>query len=167
MAETKGRRAASVRTEGYRTLAEFRHVLRRFLAFSEAEARARGLTRRQHQAILAIRGYAEGRGGVTIGVLAERLLIRHHSAVELVDRLVKAGLARRADAKEDRRRVNVVLTPKAEALLVDLSAAHLAELRRLRPVLIAVLGQLDEPETDADPVEKPGGARVDASGGGD
>jgi DNA-binding MarR family transcriptional regulator len=156
-----------VRTEGYRVLAEFRHVLRRFLAFSEAAARTRGLTRRQHQAILAIRGYAEGASGVTVGVLAERLLIRHHSAVELVDRLVKADLVRRMDAKEDRRRVNVVLTPKAEALLVDLSAAHLAELRRLRPVLMTVLEQLDEPEPGNDAAEKLRGARVDASGGGD
>ncbi len=162
-----GRRTASVRTEGYRTLAEFRHVLRRFLAFSEAAARTRGLTRRQHQAILAIRGYAEDSSGVTVGVLAERLLIRHHSAVELVDRLVKAGLVRRMDAKEDRRRVNVVLTPKAEALLVDLSAAHLVELRRLRPVLVAVLEQLDEPEPVEDAAKKLPGPRVDAPGGGD
>jgi DNA-binding MarR family transcriptional regulator len=148
MKRTASLPAASVPTEGYRTLAEFRHVLRHFLAFSEAAARARGLTRRQHQAILAIRGYAEDdRRGVTVGVLAERLLIRHHSAVELVDRLVKAGLVRRVEAKDDRRRVNVLLTPKAEALLVDLSAAHLAELRRLRPGLIAVLEQLGEPET--------------------
>jgi DNA-binding MarR family transcriptional regulator len=167
MEETTGLPPASVRTEGYRTLAEFRHLLRRFLAFSEAGARTRGLTRRQHQDILAIRGYAEDGGGVTVGVLAERLLIRHHSAVELVDRLVKAGLVRRMDATEDRRRVNVVLTPKAEALLVDLSAAHLAELRRLRPVLAAVLDQLDEPEPGADTAEKPRAHRVDAPEGGD
>jgi DNA-binding MarR family transcriptional regulator len=128
--------------EDYRTLAAFRHAIRRFLAFSENAARSSGLAPRQHQAILAIRSRSPE--PMSIGDLAERLLVRHHTAVELVDRLVKAGLARRLEADDDRRRVVVSLTPRAEALLRDLSAAHLAELARLRPLLAGLLQRLEE-----------------------
>lgn len=126
----------------YRTLAEFRHALRVFTAFSEAAARAQGLTPQQHQALLAIKG--EAGEAVTIGRLAERLLVRHHSAVELVDRLAGAGLVRRTGGEADRRRVVVTLTPKAEAVLAELSSAHWAELRRIRPLLVDLLARLDD-----------------------
>lgn len=122
----------------YRALSEFRYLIRRFLEFSQTAAGAAGLTPRQHQALLAIRGFARG-PGMTIGDLAERLRIRHHSAVELVDRLEAAGLARRAPDQSDHRRVHLELTPRAEARLEVLSLAHLDELDRLEPSLKRIL----------------------------
>jgi DNA-binding MarR family transcriptional regulator len=130
--------------EGYRTLADFRYLIRRFLEFSEMAAGRAGLTPRQHQALLAIKGFA-AEPGPTVGELAERLCIRHHSAVELVDRLVEAGLCRRAHVAEDRRRVMLRLTEAAESRLVGLSAIHREELRSLRPALSAILDRLDAP----------------------
>lgn len=127
----------------YETLAAFRHALRRFLAFSEDAAKAGGLTAQQHQAILAIKGHGGGEP-ITVGKVAEHLLIRHHSAVELVDRLVKAGLVERTASEDDRRRVALVLTPKAEGILGELSAAHLEELKRSRGLLVQLLDRLDE-----------------------
>lgn len=128
--------------EDYATLAAFRHALRRFLAFSEDAARASGLTAQQHQAILALKGHRAG-ASLTIGDLADHLLIKHHSAVELVDRLVQAELVTRASAEDDRRRVVVTLTAKAEAILEALSATHLEELKRSRALLAQLLDRLD------------------------
>ena len=122
----------------YRTLAGFRYLLRRFLAFSEAAARAAGLTPQQHQALLAIKGFPHGED-VTIHDLATQLCVRHHSAVELVDRLEGSGLVVRRHDPADRRRVLLTLTAAAEARLADLSATHLEELRRLRPALAEIL----------------------------
>ncbi|MBK1842182.1 MarR family transcriptional regulator [Azospirillum sp. YIM B02556] len=130
----------AIRQSDYRALAEFRHTLRRFLAFSEAAARDGGLTPQQHQAILAIKGH--GDGGMSIGDLADKLLVRHHSAGELVDRLVKAELVTRLESADDRRRVVLVLTPQAEAVLEALSAAHLEELRKTKPLLLQLLHSL-------------------------
>ena len=128
--------------QDYRTLAEFRYVLRRFLAFSETAAKAAGLTARQHQALLAIKGFSADHP-IGIHDLAERLGVAHNSAVELVDRLVEAGqLTRQADPG-DRRRVRLMLTAEAERQLAGLSAAHLDELRRLRPALLEILEGLD------------------------
>lgn len=127
----------------YRALAEFRYLLRQFLAFSKAAAEDSGLTAQQHQALLAIKGFG-GKAGLTVGGIAERLLIRHHSAVELIDRLVALELARRTTDPADRRRVRVMLGAKAEARLGTLSAAHLAELRAAKPALIELLSQLKE-----------------------
>ncbi len=127
-------------TQDYQLLAEFRHLLRRFLVFSEEKAAAIGLSPQQHQALLAVKG--AGGGAPTVGDLAERLAIRHNSAVGLVDRLVRAGyLARRGD-DADRRRVVLALTPAGEAILEDLSAAHRDELRRMAPLLEPLLAEL-------------------------
>jgi DNA-binding MarR family transcriptional regulator len=127
----------------YEALAEFRHVLMRFLAFSGQAAQAAGLTPRQHQALLAIKGYP-GRGRASIGDLAERLGIRHHSAVGLVDRLVSCGyLSRHAD-RDDRRRTLLSLTAAGERVLAGLSAAHRQELRRVAPLLNSLLSRLEE-----------------------
>jgi DNA-binding MarR family transcriptional regulator len=126
----------------YEALANFRHALREFLAFSEAAARQVGLTPQQHQAMLAIKGFPD-RNQVTIGELAERLMVRHHSAVEMVDRLCETGLTRRSPDPADRRRVLVSLTEQAELLLEQLSAVHWEELRRLRPVLAMLLASVD------------------------
>ena len=101
----------------YVTLAEFRYLLRQFSAFSEGAARDSGLTAQQHQALLAIKGFP-GREAATIGELAERLNLKHHSVVGLVDRLVGRGLIHREHDEADRRRVLIVLTAKAETLLL-------------------------------------------------
>jgi len=131
-----------LKDEDYEALAMFRHALRRFLAFSESAAQEAGLTPQQHQALLVIRGSPNH--AISVGELAEQLLIRHHSAVELADRLSHAELLRREADLADRRRVRLVLTPRAERLLTELSATHREELRRLRPMLVKLLASLDE-----------------------
>jgi DNA-binding MarR family transcriptional regulator len=131
-----------VTTKDYEALAAFRRALRRFLAFSEAAARASGLTAQQHQAILAIKGHA-GAAPMTVGELADHLLVRHHSAVELVDRLVKSGLVVRTESADDRRRVGLTLTEKAGGILAELSAIHLQELGNSRELLVRLLERLD------------------------
>ena len=126
----------------YRALANFRYALRQFLEFSGSAAKTVGLTPQQHQAMLSIIGAPEGQA-VTIGFLAERMLLKHHSTVELVDRLVELDLVGRQPDAADRRRVLLSLTPKAKRLLTKLSAAHLEELRRIRPAFAALLDRLD------------------------
>lgn len=125
----------------YEALAAFRYTLRRFLDFSQAAAETAGLTAQQHQALLAIKGYP-GRDVISVGELAERLVIRHNSGVELIDRLAGQGLVERRHDEADRRLVLLALTPKAEGLLAELSATHRDELRRLRPTLAGLLDQL-------------------------
>lgn len=134
----------------YQTLAAFRHLLRRFLAFSEASARRAGLTPQHHQALLAIKGF-QGGEHMTIHDLADQLCIRHHSAVELVDRLAASSLVVRRHDPADRRRVLLELTAAAERGLADLSATHLAELQRLRPTLVEILHLLGETATEPAP----------------
>jgi DNA-binding MarR family transcriptional regulator len=123
----------------YETLAALRHALRAFLRFSETAAAAAGLTAQQHQAMLAIKGFA-GRDRASIGEIAQRLHLLHHSAVGLIDRLEKRQLVRRVPSRADRRRVDILLTARGEALLEKLSAAHLAELRQHGPELHRLLG---------------------------
>ena len=130
-------RGASRRTLGaaeYEVLAAFRYTLRHFLSFSEAAAAELGLASQQYQALLAIKGTPE-RDSVTINDLAKLLLIKHNSAVGLVDRLESEGLVRRSIAREDRRKVNVRLTRKGVRVLERLAAVHRAELRRIGPKL--------------------------------
>ena len=141
MNESRKRRpspTASLDEQDYATLASFRRSLRIFLAFSEDAARKAGLPSQQHQAILAIRGLAP-EAGMTVNDLAEHLLLKPQTAVELVDRLEDAGLVRRERDAADRRRVLLSLTAKANRLLAKLSAAHLAQIRRDAPQLIALL----------------------------
>ena len=125
----------------YETLAALRHALRRFLAFSQAAARDAGLTPQQHQALLAIKGFP-GRDYTSVSELAERLQLKHHSAVGLVDRLVRRQLLRRAPSREDRRRVELRLTARGEALIERLSAVHLAELRQRGKELHKLVGMI-------------------------
>ncbi|MDX8435068.1 helix-turn-helix domain-containing protein [Mesorhizobium abyssinicae] len=127
----------------YQRLSEFRYLIRRFLEFSQIQANEAGLTPRQHQALLAIKGFP-GAGPVTVGDLAERLRIRHHSAVELVDRLCEAGLVTRDQDKDDHRRVLLRLTERADDCLAELSAAHLDELGRIEPMLMRLLSRQDQ-----------------------
>jgi DNA-binding MarR family transcriptional regulator len=130
-----------VSTNEYKSLAELRYQIRRFLCFSEDRSRAAGIEPRQHQLLLALRGLPEGEAP-TIGALAERLMIKHHSAVELVDRLARAGLVRRMRPLSDRRQAHVTILPRGEEVLRDLSVAHREELRRSGPALIAVLQEV-------------------------
>jgi DNA-binding MarR family transcriptional regulator len=116
----------------YRRLLQFRTRLRRFLHWSEEQAERAGLTPAQHQLLLAVRGH-DGDRGPTIGDVAGYLLLRHHSAVGLVDRAVKAGLVERQEDAEDRRIVRLRLTPQGAHTLQQLSAAHLEEIKRLAP----------------------------------
>jgi DNA-binding MarR family transcriptional regulator len=127
----------------YAALAAFRRSLRVFLAFSADAARAAGLTPQQHQALLAIRGFAPA-GGMTINDLAEQLLLKPQTAVELVDRLEEAGLVERKRAAEDRRRVLLTLTAQAEMALAPLSKAHLAQIGRDARQLIELLERMSE-----------------------
>jgi DNA-binding MarR family transcriptional regulator len=112
----------------YRRLAEFRYRLRQFLHFSEEAARSNGIEPQQHQLLLAIKGLPE-EARPTVTTLSERLCIRHHSTVELIDRLEKQGLVARRHGDEDRREVLVVLTPHGEKLLERLTASIRQELR--------------------------------------
>jgi DNA-binding MarR family transcriptional regulator len=128
--------------EDYRSLAQFRHYLRRFMSFSTAAAEAEGLPTQQHQALLAIKAQAHHRA-MTIGELADWLVIAPHSATELVGRLVDANLVRRETDPDDRRRQRILLTAKADHLLQRLTETHLAELRSMAPNLIALLEELN------------------------
>ncbi len=133
--------SSPISKEEYETLAAFRYALRQFLRFSEEAANHIGVPPHQYQALLAIKGFPE-RDYVTIGELAERLQIRHHSAVELVDRLVDQGLVTR-ERGQDRRSVYVRLTPQGGGVLQQLAATHREELRRIGPELRALLERLD------------------------
>jgi len=130
----------SISKAEYETLASFRYLIRRFLHFSEDAAESVGLTPQQHQALLAIAGFP-GRDHMTISELAERLQIRHNSAVGLVDRLVAQALITRGPAP-DRRAVHLRLTAQGEELLKRLTATHREELRRLRPEIYKLLARL-------------------------
>lgn len=125
----------------YHTLADFRYALRKFLRFSEQAARAAGLSPQQHQALLAIRGFAPGEK-VTVGALAERLCSKPQSTSELLSRLQKAGLIERDASDSDGRQVHISLTEAGEAILRGLSSTHRQELRRLGPELKALLDSL-------------------------
>ena len=119
-------------------LAELRYQIRRFVAFSEEQARAHGLEPRQHQLLLALEALPPERPA-TVGALAERLVLRHHSTVELIDRLVDRSLVRRVRAPADRRQIHVQLLPAGKKLLRALSVTHRDELRRMGPELITSL----------------------------
>ncbi len=118
----------------YRDLLAFRVALRRFNRWSEDQAGAAGLTHAQHQLLLAVRAHDDQRGP-TVGQVAEYLLLRHHSAVELIDRAVTGGLVERRRDDEDARVVRLGLTPLGMQRVTELTALHLEELRRLAPLL--------------------------------
>lgn len=129
----------------YEMLAAFRFALRQFLRFSEDAAHEAGITPQQHQALLAIKGFP-GRDRVSVGELAERLQVAHHSAVGLIDRLVIEKLVVREPSEEDRRRVFIALTPHGEEVLEKLAAAHREQLRRIGPEIRQVLDNLGSAE---------------------
>jgi DNA-binding MarR family transcriptional regulator len=125
-------------TAEYRALADFRFLIRQFLHFSEQETRARGIEAQQHQALLALRSLPDD-VRPTVGELAARLMIRHHSAVELVNRLSERAAVERVHGEEDQRQVLLRLTNKGRRLLRDLALVHRAELERAGPQLARAL----------------------------
>jgi DNA-binding MarR family transcriptional regulator len=127
-----------ISTTDYRSLAAFRYEIRKFLAFSERAASDAGIEPKQHQMLLAVRGLPP-RARPTVGVIAERLCVRHHTAVALVDKLEERGLLRRERSTEDRREVLLHLTPEGESVLRGLSALHRDQLRSVGPTMVAAL----------------------------
>lgn len=127
-----------VSESGFRQLAEFRRCIRQFLHFSEEAARSQGIEPHQHQLLLAIKGLPRGMRP-TITALSQQLFLRHHSTVELVDRLAARGVVRRRHSDEDHREVFVELTGHGEDLLHQLSILHWDELRVSGPALSAAL----------------------------
>ncbi|MGI9074063.1 MAG: MarR family winged helix-turn-helix transcriptional regulator [Bryobacteraceae bacterium] len=123
---------------GYRKLAEFRYRIRQFLHFSEEAARLSGIEPQQHQLLLAIKGLTEGTRP-TVTAVSSRLCLRHHSTVELINRLVERGAVMRRHSEQDRREVWVELTPHGEHLLRMLSVLHWEELQNSGPALSEAL----------------------------
>jgi DNA-binding MarR family transcriptional regulator len=119
------------RDDDYTALLRFRSRLRQFDQWSRAEAEAHGLTHAQHQLLLAVRGFEGHAAGPTIGDVAALLLVKHHTAGELVDRAQALGLVDRVRDSEDHRRVRLRLTERGDQVLRDLTAVHLEEVARL------------------------------------
>jgi DNA-binding MarR family transcriptional regulator len=135
----------------FKAMAELRYQIRLFLRFSENAARQAGIEPQQHQLLLAVRGLPDHLKP-TIGVLAERMQLQHHSTVELIDRLVDRGLLCRLRATDDRRQVLVKLTHDGEVFLKKLALHHLQELQSVGPTFVNVLQSLiaDSGARDAD-----------------
>jgi len=129
----------------YETLASFRFALRKFLRFSEQAAQSAGITPQQHQALLVIKGFHD-RNRVTVGEMAERLQIAHHSAVGLIDRMTLEKWVKREPSKTDKRQVFISLTKRGERVLEGLSALHHEELRRVGPEIQGLLSRLGNEE---------------------
>jgi DNA-binding MarR family transcriptional regulator len=133
-------RHMSLDSERYQGLAGFRLALRRFLAASEAISKTAGVTPQQYQAMLAIKTWPSH--AMTMGDLADQLLLTHHATVQLVNRMTKAGIAQRAPSTVDRRSVLLRLTPAGEGLVDRLAGLHLNEMMRQEPQLSASLRRL-------------------------
>lgn len=141
MAKDDRRDQAQLDSHEYALLAAFRYALRSFMYFSESAAESLGLTAQQYQAMLAMRGFPEDRE-VTINDLAQQLLIKHNTAVGLVDRLDKQGLVTRRPSPVDGRQVYLRLTAKGERMLERLASVHREELHRIGPQLEQLLHQI-------------------------
>jgi DNA-binding MarR family transcriptional regulator len=128
-----------LRPAEYDMLAAFRYALRQFLSFSEDAAARMGLTPQQYQALLAVRAHTSG-PSMTIADLAAQMLVRHHTAVGMVDRLEEHGLVRREARTDDRRKVGVRLTPRGQRVFDRLAAVHRNELRRIGPDFARFMG---------------------------
>jgi DNA-binding MarR family transcriptional regulator len=128
---------ASISKADFESIAAFRYSVRRFLRFSEQAARREGITPQQHQLLLAVKGFPD-REHATVSELAERLQMRQHSTVGLIDRSEAQGLVRREQGVVDRRQVFIHLTPAGEAMLQKLSVQHRRELRTMREALLAI-----------------------------
>jgi DNA-binding MarR family transcriptional regulator len=145
----------SLEPEQYQSLASFRLALRRFLAGAEAVSKAAGVTQQQYQAMLTIKTWPSR--AMTMGDLAEQLLLTHHAAVQLINRMTTAGVAARAPSSADRRAVLLKLTPAGEALIERLAALHMAEVLRQEPYLTQSLRRLKR--TSRQPIAEAGDER--------
>jgi DNA-binding MarR family transcriptional regulator len=125
----------------YQALAEFRYQIRTFLRFSESAARAQGLNGQQHQLLLALKGLPAG-VAPTVSALAGRLQLRHHSAVELLDRLAERGYIIRRTNPQDLRQALVRITPRGNAVLRKLTQVHFEELHSAGPLLLDALRRI-------------------------
>ena len=141
--------SATATQPNFKAMAELRYQIRRFLRFSENAARQAGIEPQQHQLILAVRGLPDALKP-TIGVLAERMQLQHHSTVELIDRLVERGFLFRLRSTDDKRQVLVKLTHNGEEFLKRLSLHHLQELQSAGPTFVKVLQSLIEESTSTD-----------------
>jgi DNA-binding MarR family transcriptional regulator len=138
----------------YRALAELRYRIRHFLREGDAMARSVGLEPQQYLMLLAIRGLPEG-SEATIQAIAERLVLKHHSAVELIDRLETHGYVRRTRSRDDRRRVFVTLLPRGERLLELVARNRITELRTSGEALVgAIEALLERRQQSGDHVRK-------------
>jgi DNA-binding MarR family transcriptional regulator len=133
--------SGDIRAEQYRALAELRHQIRQFLSEGDRAARSAGLEPQQYLLLLMIRGLPEGQSA-TIRTLAERLSLKHHSAVELVDRLETNGYVRRSRGREDRRNVIVSMLPRGERMLEDVAKQRIDELRSNGHELVRAIDRL-------------------------
>lgn len=140
----RAERRYKLSTRDYAQLAAWRYSLRGFLRFSEAAAEEAGLTSQHYQAMLVLRGWPEERR-VTINDLAQQLLIKHNSAVGLVDRLASGGLVVRASSSADRRKVELTLTQRGREVLAKLAVVHRRELQRIGPILKRFFAELSRP----------------------
>jgi len=135
------RSGTTVSDRDYSRLLTVRTGLRKFERWSAEQAAAHGLTASQHQLLLAVRGHADPKGP-TISQVADYLLIRHHSAVELADRTEKAGLIERIRDTDDHRAVRLRLSPAGDRVLTALTSAHLEELAQLTALFESLIGTL-------------------------
>ena len=135
--------AKEITTAEYRALAELRYRIRKFVREGDAAASAAGLEPQQYLLLLAIRGLPEGEEA-TIGTLADRLALKHHSAVELIDRLETRGYVHRSRSRDDRRRVLVALLPRGEKLLEQVARQRISELRASGAALVNAISALLE-----------------------
>src|SRR6266699_761983 len=138
-----GRVTKEITTAEYQALAEMRYRIRKFVGEGDAVARAAGLEPQQYLLLLAIRGLPEGEEA-TIRTLADRLALKHHSAVELIDRMEVHGYVRRSRSRDDRRRVLVSLLPRGEKLLEQVARDRISELRSSGAALVKAISALLE-----------------------
>ncbi len=136
----KAEKRHKLATRDYAQLAAFRSALREFLHFSEQAAAAQGLTSQHYQAMLILRGAPEG-VPVTVNDMASQLIIKHNSAVGLIDRLALEGLVARERSLQDRRKVELRLTAQGRAVLARLAGAHRHELKRIAPLIEQIFGR--------------------------
>ena len=141
----KAERRYKLATGDYARLAAFRYALRQFLRFSEDAAAAKGLTTQHYQAMLIVRACPEDRR-LTIADLAQELLIKHNSAVGLVDRLAEERLMVREPSRADRRKVELRLSSRGREVLAKLAAVHRGELQRIGPIFKRLLADVSKPK---------------------
>lgn len=148
--------AKAVTPAEYQALAELRYLIRKFLREGDAVASAAGLEPQQYPLLLMIRGLPEGREA-TVSVLADRLTLKHHSTVELVDRLETHGYVRRNRSREDRRSVLVSLLPRGEKILEQVAQHRISELRATGTAFVNAISALLESGRSLQAVKKQGG----------